>query len=167
MKQAEDIGIYCRYKAAVDPTTLKDHPQNANRHPREQIKALAGNIKEFGWRHPVVVSNQSGCIVMGHGRRDAAIELGCNVPVEYQDFDNEDKELAVLVADNVIPELSMMDDELLKANKELLEAAGFDLEIIGFEELVVPDFEPLGEEPPRLDEKKKVECPNCNHVFTP
>ena len=167
METNKNIEICCGHEIAVDPATLKDHPKNANRHPREQIKALAGNIKQFGWRHPVVVSNQSGYIVMGHGRRDAAIELGCNVPIDYQDFDNEDEELAVLVADNVIPELSTMDDELLKANKELLEAAGFDLEIIGFEELIVPDFEPLEDEPPRLDEKKKVECPNCNHVFTP
>jgi ParB-like chromosome segregation protein Spo0J len=69
---------------------------------------------------------------MGHGRRDAALELGCDAPVDYQDFESEDEELAVLVADNVIPELADMDDEILRANRELIEAAGFDLEIIGF-----------------------------------
>jgi DNA modification methylase len=128
------LEIKCEHSKAVNPSELKDHPRNANKHPAKQINALAANIKEFGWRHPIVVSNLSGCIVMGHGRRDAAIKLGCNAPVDYQDFKSEDEELAVLVSDNVIPELADMDEELLKANKDLIEAAGFDLEMIGFEE---------------------------------
>ena len=131
--QRARLDIKCEHTKAVDPSTLKSHPKNANKHPANQITALAGNIKEFGWRHPIVVSKLSGFIVMGHGRRDAAIELGCNAPVDYQDFASEDEELAVLVSDNVIPELAEMDEELLKANKDLIEAAGFDLEILGFE----------------------------------
>jgi len=128
------INIKCEHTDAIDPSTLKDHPRNANKHPKNQIRALAANIKEFGWRHPIVVSKRSGCIVMGHGRRDAALELGCVAPVDYQDFESDDEELAVLVSDNIIPELAELDDELIKANKGLIEAAGFDLEIIGFEE---------------------------------
>jgi len=127
------IDVYCKHSKMVDPTDLVDHPRNGNRHPKQQIEALAGNIKEFGWRHPVIVSNLSGVIVMGHCRRDAALELGCQAPVDYQDFSSEEEELAVLVADNIIPELAEMDDEILMANKELIEAAGFDLLIVGID----------------------------------
>jgi ParB-like chromosome segregation protein Spo0J len=158
--------VRCEHSELVDPKTLVDHPQNANKHPKNQIKALAGNINKFGWRHPIVVSKRSGCIVAGHGRRDAALMLGCQAPVDLQDFESEDEELAVLVSDNVIPELAEMDTQLLEQNKELLEAAGFDLEVIGFEILEVPDFKPEGgENQPRLDEKEKIICPNCNHEF--
>jgi hypothetical protein len=32
----------------------------------------------------------------------------------------------------------------------------------------IPDFQPIPEdEVPRLDEKKKVVCPECGHEFTP
>ncbi len=125
--------VKCEHTEIVDPAILKDHPRNANRHPESQIKALAANISQFGWRHPVVVSKLSGRIVMGHGRRDAALRLECLVPVDYQDFQDEEEELAVLVSDNVIPELAEMDAELLEANRDLIDAAGFDLEIIGFD----------------------------------
>jgi ParB-like chromosome segregation protein Spo0J len=162
----KDIAVKCEHTKLVDPAELKDHPRNANKHPKEQIRALAGNIREFGWRHPIVVSKRSGFIVMGHGRRDAALELGCRAPVDYQDFESEDEELAVLVSDNVIPELAEMDEELLKANKELIDAAGFDLEIIGFPLIDVPNFQPTDEsDQPSLDEKKKAQCPECGYEF--
>jgi len=103
----------------------------------------------------VVVSKLSGCIVMGHGRRDAALDLGCKAPVDYQDFDSVDQELAVLVADNVIPELAEMDDVLLAANKDLIEAAGFDLEMIGFlDEDLDPDTDIDAQ--PRIDQAEEL-----------
>lgn len=138
-KKKPVIQVCCEHTGLVNPADLKDHPKNPNRHPESQIEALAGNIQEFGWRHPVIVSKRSGFIVAGHGRRDAAIKLGCEVPVDYQDFDSDEAEIAVLVADNVLPELAHMDAVLLDANKQLIEAAGFNLEIIGFEIPVIPD----------------------------
>jgi DNA modification methylase len=159
----DDMEIHCEHTTLVDPGDLKSHPKNANRHPEKQIEALAGNIRQFGWRHPVVVSKLSDRIVMGHGRRDAALLLGCKAPVDYQEFATEDEELAVLVADNVIPELAEMDDEILRANRELIEAAGFDLEIIGFEvgeeepEQIDVDAEPQIDRAAELLEKWKVQ----------
>ena len=135
----KQIPIRCEHTELVSPKKLKDHPKNPNRHPQNQIDALAGNIQAFGWRHPIIVSKRSGFIVAGHGRRDAAIQLGCKAPIDYQDFTSDEEEISVLIADNVIPELSHMDAMLLDENKELIAAAGFDLEIIGFEAPVEPD----------------------------
>ena len=46
----------------------------------------------------------------GHGRLEAAKELGVSiVPVEFQNFSSEDNELAVLVGDNRLAELSSLD----------------------------------------------------------
>lgn len=126
-----DIKIECEHSEVVDPLTLVDHPRNPHKHPKNQIKALALNIQQFGWRHPIVVSKLTGHIVAGHGRKLAAIELGCKAPVDLQHFASENDELAVLIADNMIPELAEMDAQLLAANRELLEVAGFDLVILG------------------------------------
>jgi len=128
-----ETDIHCKHSELVDPKTLTDHPKNANRHPRQQVIALSESIKAYGWRHPIVISRQSGYIVAGHGRRDAAMHLKMEtVPVDYQDFADASEELAVLMADNIIPELAELDDEIVKANKELLQAAEVDLLGVGF-----------------------------------
>ena len=93
---------------------LKPHPRNPNTHPDEQIRLLAKIIKETGWRSPVVVSARSGFVVKGHGRLLAAIHAGFDsVPVDVQDYADEAQELADMVADNEIAELSETDMDLM------------------------------------------------------
>ena len=127
---------------------------------------LAASIERFGWRHPIVVSRRSGLIVAGHARRQAAIELECDAPVDVQDFDTEADEVAVLLADNILPELSDMDHQLFLSGKELLELNEIPLDAIGIPVLDVPEFGEQGEDDqPALDKKKEVTCPECGHVF--
>ena len=127
--------ICCEHTELRSPAALKVHPRNPNKHPRHQVEVLRANIEQYGWRHPVVISERSGYIVAGHCRRAAAQKAGWSkVPVDVQSFSSEEEEIAVLLSDNIIPELASMDDELLAANKELLEAADMDLEILGFTE---------------------------------
>jgi len=114
---------------------LKPHPKNPNVHPERQILLLAGLIKYHGWRAPITVSNQSGCIVRGHARYVAAKTLGlAEVPVDYQDYVSDVDELADLYADNKIAELSALDrgleDDLLSGFR----TAGFSLENAGISE---------------------------------
>jgi ParB-like chromosome segregation protein Spo0J len=124
--------IYCSHMGTINPTELLDHPENPNTHPKEQIEALTKSISRFGWRHPIVVSERSGFIVAGHCRKQAAILLECEAPVDLQQFADEGEELAVLLLDNVIPELADMDEEMLDAGKTRLEELDFKLEEIGF-----------------------------------
>ena len=104
------IKIECAYTDRVSVKKLKPNPLNPNEHPEEQIKLLAEIIKQVGWRDPITISNRSGFIVRGHGRFAAAVLLKMgSVPVEYHDYDSEEEELADLVMDNKIKELSYLD----------------------------------------------------------
>lgn len=75
---------------------------------------LARIIGEQGWRAPITVSRRSGYIVRGHARRLAGYEAGSQyAPIEWQDYDNDNAEMADLVADNRIAELAVLDQDAI------------------------------------------------------
>lgn len=123
--------IYCAYTDLAATDSLVENPRNPNKHPEGQIAALAKIIRHQGWRNPIVVSKRSGFVIKGHGRLLAARMLGLEeVPVDYQDYDNEAAEWADMVADNKIAELSDMEGHEL--NSLLHELDGqIDLELTG------------------------------------
>lgn len=120
---------------------LKPNPKNPNKHPEEQIERLAKIIRYQGWRSPIIVSNQSGYIVAGHGRLEAAKKLGfTTVPVQYQDFENEDQEYAHMTADNAIA--SWADLDLSGINLEVPNLGpDFDIEFLGLKDFKIDAFE--------------------------
>lgn len=151
---ADGIEVWCAYDKLVKIDELLAHPKNPNTHPQNQIKLLAQNIRYHGWRHAIVVSKLSGYIVAGHGRLEAAKELGVSiVPVEYQDFASEDNELAVLVGDNRLAELSSLDLNSLQDIVDQFKENDFDTILAGYEpadletlfEEKKPDFDEDGE----------------------
>lgn len=112
---ANGIEVWCSFDELVSVDSLNPNPKNPNKHPDSQIELLSKNIKYLGWRHPITVSKRSGFIVAGHGRLMAAKKLGVQiVPVDYQDFNSDADEMAVLVADNRVAELSETSEEDLK-----------------------------------------------------
>ena len=112
---ANGIEVWCSFDELVSVDSLNPNPKNPNKHPDSQIELLSKNIKYLGWRHPITVSKRSGFIVAGHGRLMAAKKLGVQiVPVDYQDFNSDADEMAVLVADNRLAELSETSEEDLK-----------------------------------------------------
>lgn len=113
MKQAAP-SVNCAHTEMVKLEKIKPHPRNPNRHPKSQIDLLAKIIREQGWRAPIVVSRRSGLVVAGHGRLEAARTLGlASAPVDYQDFGSDELEIAHMVADNRLAELSEIDDTAL------------------------------------------------------
>lgn len=136
---------HCKFDELVEPSQLKDHPRNYNKHPRRQLDALSAVIwgpkvdgnrdasKALGWRHAVVVSKRSGFVVMGHARKTVAIEEGELVPVVYQDFESEAMERAQLAADNRLAELSEIDIKLLNIEVLELETLEMPMDDFGFE----------------------------------
>lgn len=152
---ADGIEVWCAYDKLVKVEELIPHPKNPNTHPQNQIKILAQNIRYHGWRHPIVVSKLSGYIVAGHGRLEAAKELGVSiVPVEYQNFASEDNELAVLVGDNRLAELSSLDLNGLQDIIDGFKASDFNTILAGFEPTDLDAL--LGEQKPDFgDEKEK------------
>ena len=73
---AGGVAVYCAHDKITDTDSLIGNPRNPNKHPKDQITALAKIIKRQGWRHPIVVSNRSGFVVKGHGRLLATKEIG-------------------------------------------------------------------------------------------
>ena len=110
----DGVSVFCAFDEIVEINKLKENPQNPNTHPSVQIDLLAQIIKKTGWRAPITVSNLSGFIVKGHGRLQAAKAAGFkHCPVEYQNFQDEEEEMAALLADNKLAELAEIDVEKL------------------------------------------------------
>lgn len=126
--------ILCAHTKLVPIESLKRHPRNPNTHPEEQIKLLANIIAKSGFRSPIVVSKRSGFITKGHGRLDAAELLGLKaVPVDFQDYESEEMEMADMVADNQIASLAEMDRAVLKDILQELDTGAFDMLLTGFD----------------------------------
>ena len=134
---ANGIEVWCSFDELVSVDSLNPNPKNPNKHPDSQIELLSKNIKYLGWRHPITVSKRSGFIVAGHGRLMAAKKLGVQiVPVDYQDFNSDADEMAVLVADNRLAELSETSEEDLKNILSELDGK-IEIDLTGFSETEV------------------------------
>lgn len=84
-----------------DPNTLIPYENNAKLHDGKNISNIAASIRKGGWQQPIVIT-KSGIIVIGHGRRLAAIELGCKCPCKVIEEDLTNEEIRELrVADNL------------------------------------------------------------------
>jgi hypothetical protein len=150
--------IHCQYSSLEPIDSIKPHPKNRNIHPQTQIDLLAKIIKHHGFRHPIIVSEQSGFIVAGHARALAAKQLGLElVPVVKQSFDSPSLEYSFMTSDNTIQELSKLDK------------AGVNLDIGDFgpeldlEMLAIPDFtvEPLDSLDLTEEPKVVTKCETC------
>ena len=170
----KEIPIHCSYTDLIDPTELVPNPRNPNQHPKKQIELLAKLIQSQGWRTSVTVSKRSGFVVRGHGRLQAALLLGCKVPVDRQDYESEAVEYADLIADNCIAEISQFDPQVLISLIEELEAGGLDMELTGFDapdlerfklEYGIPDIEFPEFTEEIAKDVKKIVCPHCGKEF--
>ena len=116
-----------------DPNELVPYAKNAKVHDAKQVKNIANSIKRFGWQQEAVVT-QDNVLVIGHGRRLAAIKLGCQMPVKVIDQKAEeltDEDIRELrIADNKTNE-SEWDLELLSEDLDGLDMEGFDFEFGG------------------------------------
>jgi len=141
--------INCAHDELVDISRLIPHPKNPNKHPQEQIERLAKVIDYQGQRSPVVVSKQSGFVIVGHGRMAAMKSLGWDkIAVNYQDFENEAQEYAHMTADNAIAEWAALD--LGQINQDFLDLGPeLDIEMLGIKDFVI---EPIEKFDPQCDE---------------
>jgi ParB/RepB/Spo0J family partition protein len=81
---------------------LRPNKRNARTHSKKQIRQLADVIRQFGWTYPILVDEDSS-IICGHGRWEAAKELGLKeVPVLVRGGLSDAEKRALALADNKI-----------------------------------------------------------------
>jgi ParB-like chromosome segregation protein Spo0J len=92
---------------------LKSYSANARTHTKYQIRQIAQSIRTFGFTNPVLV-NASDHIVAGHGRLEAARQLGMDqVPTIRLENLTEDQIRAYVIADNKLAENAGWDKAIL------------------------------------------------------
>jgi len=137
--QRENFAIHCKYDELKNPKSLKNHPKNRNKHGQDQIERLSEFYSFHGIRHPIIVSNLSGFIVAGHGRKLAAIRAGVKeYPIVYQDFDSIEAEYSFLQADNAIALWAELD--LAGINSDIGDLGpDFNIDLLGIKDFTL-DF---------------------------
>lgn len=114
------------------PGDLKPWPNNPRTHSDKQLVKLKASIQKFGFTAPVLV-DETNMILSGHGRVQAAKELGlATIPTRLILGLSEAKKRAYVIADNKLSQLSGWDSDLLKAEMSILIQEDFDIELTGF-----------------------------------
>ncbi len=157
----------------IDISAATPDPANVRRHDDKNLAAIKGSLVKFGQMTPIVLDRR-GIVLKGNGTLAAAKALGWEtIDVVYTDLTGTDA-VGYSIADNRSGELSGWDDSGLAKTLTALRDDGFALDMIGFDDgdlekwLEPPAFEPGSEDDQgKLDEKAKVECPECGHAFAP
>lgn len=113
---------------------LIPYARNARTHSDVQIAQIAASIREFGFTNPILVDTGDG-IIAGHGRLLAARLLQLEtVPVIVLDHLSETQKRAYIIADNKLAENAGWDDASLQVELAELQIAGFDRDLVGFDD---------------------------------
>src|SRR5512134_3231539 len=113
---------------------LKPYERNPRLHSDDQVAKVAASIASYGWTVPLLVT-EDGEVIAGHGRLLAARHLGLSeVPVIRLSHLSPEQVRAYRVADNQLVLAGAWDEELLAAELHALDAAGFDLDLTGFDQ---------------------------------
>lgn len=147
---------HSKYQNWINPNICKPYERNAKIHDDKQIDNIVTSIQRFGWQQDTVLTADN-VLVIGHGRRLAAIQIGCEMP--YHRIDKTADELTdedireLRIADNQTNAETGMDFDVLAREIEDLDFEGFDFDFdfgeqIDMLEAEEDDFdEELPEEP--------------------
>lgn len=129
---------------------LKPYPQNAKKHPAEQVEHIANSIREFGFQQPIVV-DKDNVVVIGHGRLLAAKKLNMDsVPCVRADDLTDEQIKALRLADNKTNEsewdFDLLDMELSDIEIDM-EQFGFDIDDISADDFGEDFSLPDGDKP--------------------
>jgi DNA modification methylase len=110
--------------------------QPYDRNPRlndDAVEAVARSLREFGFRQPLVV-DAAGVLIVGHTRWKAAKKLGlAQVPVHVATDLTPEQIRAYRIADNQTASIADWNYELLPLELADLQAANYDLGLLGFD----------------------------------
>ncbi len=150
---------HSKYQLWIDPNEVVPYEKNAKIHTDKQVKNIVNSIKRFGWQQDTVITADN-VLVIGHGRRLAALQLGCEMPYHVIDktadelTDEDIRELRI--ADNQTNAETGFDFDTLSADIDGLDFEGFDFDFgIDTEE---QDEEPIEIVEDELPTKTETRC---------
>lgn len=114
---------------------LVSYASNARTHSDKQVDQIAASMNEWGWTNPILV-DEAGMIIAGHGRVMAAKKLGyTEAPVMTAKGWTEAQKKAYVLADNQLALNAGWDASLLTNELKGLDELGFDMDLLGFDNL--------------------------------
>lgn len=122
---------HSKYSEWIDPNKVKPYERNAKKHDEKQINNIATSIRRFGWQQDTVLTSDN-VVIIGHGRRLAAIKLGCEMP--YHRIDKTADELTekdireLRIADNQTNAETGFDQDVMAQEIEDLDFEDFDFD---------------------------------------
>jgi ParB-like chromosome segregation protein Spo0J len=117
----------------MPPARLVADQRNARTHSQRQIGQIARSIERFGFINPVLIDD-TGQIIAGHGRVEAAKRLGLDyVPVLRVSHLSAAERKAYALADNRLAELAGWDRKMLVTELQALIDLNFEVELTGFD----------------------------------
>lgn len=142
-------------------------PENARKHSKKNLDAIAGSLTTFGQRRPLVVWDN--IVIAGNGTLEAAKSLGWETveitrcPADW----THEQARAYALADNRTAELAEWDSEILASQLVELDAVGYDISDWGFEALTPPtDPKPLDDFASFDDDMETdYRCPKCTYEW--
>jgi hypothetical protein len=149
---------------------IKEYEANPRSHPPAQIDLLAKSMRDEGVTMPILV-DEGGVIIAGHGRRRAAMQNRYDeYPVVIARGWSEDQKRAARIKDNSYGLMSGWTTEFLRSEIQLLNAADYDLKLLGFGEAQLVQFTTLPAPPEQFKNIGEVSttfcCPRCKHRWS-
>ena len=143
--------------------TLQTHPRNAR---DGDIGAIITSIQQNGWFGTLVAQKSTRYILAGNHRYQAARQIGMtHVPVFWVDCD-DNRALAILVADNRTSDIGRWDEEGLKDilvgldSQDMLLGTGYDSEDLA------KLLGQLDEDTQEPKPETLLTCPKCGERFS-
>ncbi len=136
-----------RENITIALTAIKPFKNNARTHSDEQIAQIAASIREFGFTNPILIDEENG-LIAGHGRILGAAACGMTeVPAVRLTGLSSAQRRALVIADNKLALNAGWDFKLLTLELGELAAAGFNIDLTGFNKLELGKLFPLASRP--------------------
>lgn len=153
-------------------TKIVPYPLNPRTHPPAQVALLAGMMTKHGVDQPIVMREEDGFILKGHGRRLAAIAAAMDAfPVIWRAGLSEEEARAMRIEDNQVALLAGWDRELIHQEVVSLKTAGYDVSTLGFGDAQLVQFTTTPGPPaqfPAFGENIPTDfcCPKCGYKWS-
>ncbi len=122
------------YKHTIEKIdSLQGYEANSRTHSKEQIEQIMKSMEKYGFTNPILIDEKKG-IIAGHGRAEAALNLGyADAPCVTVTGLNKHDKAALVIADNKLAENAGWNYDALKAELGFLNDVDFDLSLTGFD----------------------------------